>query len=65
MFTYLNNQGIKHVEVEGITTASALKTYLNTGAVQTEEYKAIYYDIDKLLESDIFTENFSVCQTKK
>ncbi len=65
MFTYLNSKEIKHVEVEGISTEVALNTYLNTGAVQIEKNKAIYYDINKLLESDIFIKNSSLNQTKK
>lgn len=54
MFCYLNSKNIINVEVNGIGNSIAWKTYLGMGALKISENKAMYYDINKLLKSEIF-----------
>lgn len=54
MFCYLRAIGITDVKVSGITNDIAWKTYLGTGATPIDDRTAIYYDINKILDSDIF-----------
>ena len=52
MFQYLNEKGIKDLEVDGITDDIAMKTYLKTGAEVIGEKKAIYRDIKRFIQKE-------------
>lgn len=52
MFQYLDEKGIKDLEVDGITDDIAMKTYLRTGAEVIGEKKAIYRDIKRFIQKD-------------
>ena len=48
---------MKTVEVNSIANEIAWETYLSTGAVKIDSKTAMYYEIDKILNSDIFKNN--------
>lgn len=52
MFQYLNEKGIKDLEVDGITDNIAMQTYLSTGAEKIGEKKAIYRNISRFIEKE-------------
>ena len=52
MFQYLDEKGIKDLEVCGITNESAMQTYLKTGAEILEGKNAIYRNIKRFLPKE-------------
>lgn len=58
MLNYLVSKGITTLYVNGITDEVALRTYLSTNAVQLSDNKAVYYDLNNILQSNIFDELF-------
>ncbi len=54
MFQYLSLKGVDDVLVYGITEKIAWKTYLGTGAQRIDVKKAIYHNISRILNSNVF-----------
>lgn len=52
MFQYLDEKGIRDLEVDGITDDIAMKTYMKTGAEVISAKKAIYRNIKRFIQKE-------------